>query len=333
MAIPNVTTTTPGSDNGGVDKTALFTKETKDLLIENYTASAVTAGDAIMHDSVFQDQGNRYYPVGDPTFEYQTNPGEALTAQDLLQSKVEVTVDNVFGANVISAPHIDNQSEIATAERARFARKVGDLKAKMHDVVVFGLMVQAGSMASPVTGNFGGSRILKANVRTDPDAFIDAVMSALARILERGMPYSDIRGYISPSIAKNVLWKNKDLFNRELGGVGSLLDGKIGQKVMGIPMIIAPYMPTTDMTTDANVIAFGLKDPAGDALVLDKYRADFSKVAAIFSTSDVVVELSNIPLSVKYDDLTINVAQATVVSWSNGYGVVNCAGSIVIAEP
>ena len=329
--LPTISTNNPGADNGGVDKRALLVKETKSMIIENTMARSVTEGH-IMIDTAVQASGAQWYSVGQFRLENQAGAGVALTPQDMTQSRITVEKDDPTGANLVTAPHFDQMSEIASAERSRFTRQISELKAKMQDVIVFGLAVKASTQAAPVTGNYGGKKITAANMTTDATVFMDGIMQALALIYERGMPFSDVRCFVSPKVARAVLWTNKDLINRDFDGNGSFANGQPTLRVMGIPVTVSAFLPTTDLTVDANAIAFGLVQPDGTTSLRTKYAADFSKVAAILMTSDVVARVDNRPFTVEYDTQPQNLTESITVSWSDGYGVVNAAGSIVLAN-
>lgn len=329
--LPDISVAQPGANNGGANKRELFQYESSAMIISNYQAAAVTDSH-ILKDQLSESQGKRTYHTGDYLLEYQASPGVSLTPQDSTQSYTLVSADNAFGANLVTSPWLDAQSEIASSERGRFVTKIGNLRAKLHDVVVFGLAVQAGSMASPVTGNQGGQVISAVGMTTTPAVFQDGVAQVLSTALQRGMPLADIRGFVSPEVARKVLWANKDLMNRDFDGIGSMAKGVDGMKIYGLPITVAPFLPTTNMTVTGNILAFGLGDPSGAPVLLTKYRADFSKVAAIFMTSDVVAQVTVQDVQVKYDELPQNLSVAVVVSWCNGYGVVNCAGAIILKE-
>lgn len=323
----------PGSNNGGVDNTELFKEKMLAGVITNtFAASTFEQGSRVKTVTLNKNDQFYQYHVGDIKAIYNP-PGVTVPAQNMKQSENKIGTDTPLAARIVHSVHINNLSEIADTQINRIGESYGAFRARLFDTICFGVLGQASEAPSPVDGNRGG-KVFTAEVDVmtaadGPAQFEKLMQEAVVYARKHNMPLGSLTMYVGPEVFRKLLLPNKDLRDTQIGGVGSVITGdNLGYKYMGIPIVFAPYLTNANLTDGPTIIANGLSDVNGAAILLSKYRYNFTKTLAFLATNTSLVKVVNQPLTVEQDKTIADLTEMVVVSESFGVGFVDPASVI-----
>lgn len=318
----NATPTRLGQDNGAGSTDALFRDIFTGEVLTAFNNTVVTMD---KHDVRQIANGNSatFYVTGKATGGYHT-PGAEVTGRDFKQSKFTISTDDILFSDHFVA-EID-ELKAAYEVRSEIARQQGDFLAQSFDKNVLRMGVKAARAGAPVEGQPGGAVVSAANMGTDSNVFVAGVFAARQTWMEKSVAWQGMSYlYLSPAM-DTLIAQNKDVLNKDWGGEGSYAQGAF-QMVAGIPKIVTNNLPKADLSSDSDITAAG-EDPA---LILAKYRADYSKTKGLLMQRDAVatVKLKDMVTEINYDPRRFG----TLITsrFAIGHGVKRSACAIELA--
>lgn len=154
--------------------------------------------------------------------------------------------------------------------RAEYSSQCGIALASAKDRNVLRCMLLASTAPETFSGaSPAGTVTTHASMKVDATVLAAGFFSAAQTMMENDIPEAHKRsGFIRPA-QYFILVANKDLLNKDWGGMGSYAAADLPQ-VAGIELVVTNHLPITDESADVNVLA--------------KYRGDWSKTAAVVTT-------------------------------------------------
>lgn len=319
----NATPTRLGQANGSGSVDALFRDIYTGEVLSAFNAKNVTM-DKHSVRNIANGNAATFYATGTVSGGYHQVGSEVLGGPTF-QNKLTITTDDTLysSAFIADIDELKNSYEV----RSEITKQQGEFLANAFDKNVLRTGVLAARSPSPVTGQPGGATITAANIDTDASAFVKAVFAARVSMEERNIDWkSDTFLYVRPAMY-SLLAQNKDLLNKDWGGEGSYAQGAF-QMIAGIPIISTTNLPSANLSNDAAITAAG-EDPA---LILAKYRGDFSKTVGLIMNKDAVgtVKLRDMLVESNYDPRRFG----TLITsrFILGHGVRRSAGAVELAK-
>lgn len=172
-------------------------------------------------------------------------PGADLDGQVIAGAEREIFVDDMLTASVWI--HKIDQLKTHFDFRSAYSRELAAAMARTFDTNLHQVAILAARASSTVTGGNGGTRIVSANSKTDPDAFVDALSAMQQAFDEKYIPEEDRYCVVSPALYQ-LLFKANKLINRDYDVGGSIKKGRVGE-IYGFEIVKSAHMPSTNVTT------------------------------------------------------------------------------------
>lgn len=282
---------------------ALGTGAADVLFRDIYTAEVLTALQTAcvtmerhLVRTITQGKSAKFPVTGIATYGYHV-PGNEITGRNIKHNEKTIVVDDILYSDVFVAQieELKNYFDV----RAPYSKAMGYALAKAWDENVFRCMLKAARSAGNIPGATPGGSVFKdADYKTDATKLAAGLFQAGVAFDEKGAGINESRnGFVKPA-QWALLVQAKDTINKLYGGEGSYARGDIAA-VGGIELIKTAHLPNQDLSDDTKITAANL-NPAN---ILEKYRGDYSKTAAIISTPDSVgtVKLMDLNTEINYD--------------------------------
>ncbi len=221
--------------------------------------------------------------IGRATAFYHT-AGQFIEGNPINHGQKIITVDDLLVAPV----EISNieEAQLHYDVRQPYSQELGRILANTYDANVARVIALSARATSPVTGRPGGSVITAANILTDAAVAEAALFRAAQTLDEKDVGSADRYSAWRP--AQFYLLAQRDrLVDTQLGASGSVAQGVV-DTVAGLPIMKTNHVPSANDTANTAIAA--------------KYRADYSKTAALVWTkmAAATVELVGISMEAEY---------------------------------
>lgn len=255
------------------DDDALFLKEFTGEVLTAYTTAVKTDGRHVQR-SLNSGKSAQFSAMWKNSARYHT-PGTEITGQNIKHDELVVEIDDLLisDAFVAEIDELKNHYDV----RAEYSSQCGIALAAAKDRNVLRCMLLATESGTSSTWNTAifsgaspaGTKTTNAAMKTDATVLAAGFFSAAQTLMENDIPEAHKRsGFIRPA-QYFILVANKDLLNKDWGGVGSFAAADLPQ-VAGIELVVTNHLPITDESADANVLA--------------KYRGTWTATAAVICT-------------------------------------------------
>jgi len=216
--------------------------------------------------------------------------GSFIAGQVIQHNEIEVLIDDQLISDVF-IPNVDEAKNHYDV-RSEYTKQCGIALANALDRNVLRCFLRAAdtslSGAALFTGlSPAGTAITNAAMKTDAVVLAAGIFTAAQVLDENDVPSDQPRfAFVRPA-QKYLLAANKDLLNKDWGGVGSYAKAEIPQ-VAGVEIVQTNQLPITDESADPNV--------------LSKYRGNWSTVAASVVTpwASATVKIQDISTEMDY---------------------------------
>lgn len=231
--------------------------------------------------------------IGRATAGYHT-PGNFIDATAINHAEKVITIDDLL----VAATFIANIDEAMNHYDVRqpYSQELGRILAQTYDTNVAHCMVLGARASSPLTGRAGGSVIDHEDMATDA-AVLEAALFASAQALdEKYVPESDRSAFFRPAQFYLLAQRDK-LINKELGGRGSIADGKL-ETVAGIELVKTNNVPSTNVNTGPSKYQGDFTDTVG--IVANKMAAGTVKLLDLSMESEYEIRRQGTFMVAKY---------------------------------
>lgn len=283
MAAPNATILNYGQINGSGALDANFLKLFGGEVWAAYQQDVVT--DARHYQrSITSGKSIQFPMTGKVTVGYHT-AGTMLVGQSSNNAEKVVVIDDLLVGDVFFDKLTEAKSHYEV--RSIYSSELGSELANNKDVNVLRCMILAARASNPVTGLDGGTQLTSATTlyKTSATDLAGGIFAAKQALVEKKVK-EEANAFMKPA-QYFLLAQNVNLINKDWGGAGSYSDGSI-VRIAGVPLVLTNNLPSAD-------------DSANGALPT-KYRADYTKTAAVVATrmAAVTVQLLGITFEQEY---------------------------------
>lgn len=279
----NATTANFGQVNGAGATDALFLKvyggevltafETANVTVGRHMIRNITSGKSASFPATWKVTGGYHVP------------GAELTGQAVNANEVAITIDDLLVSSVFLASIDEAKSHFEV--RGEYAKQAGIFLANKMDTNVLRTMILAARSAATVTGGFGGTELTSSGTlyKTSATDLAAGIYAAVQAMDEKDVPEQETKSVFVRPAQYFLLAQTGDLYHRDYNGAGSYSDGKI-LRIAGAELVKTNQLPNALESTG----------PA-------KYQGDFSKTAAVVTTSGAVgtVKLMDLASEMEYD--------------------------------
>ena len=283
MAAPHATILNFGQTNGAGAYDAHFLKLFGGEVWAAYQQDVVT--DSRHYQRNITNGKSVQFPMtGTVTVGYHT-AGTQLVGQSSNNAEKVIVIDDLLVGDVF----FDKLSEAKSHYEVRsiYSSELGSALANNKDENVLRCMVIAARSSNPVTGQDGGTELTSATTlyKTSATDLAAGIFAAKQSLVEKKVK-EEANAFMLPA-QYYLLAQNVNLINKDWGGAGSYSDGSI-IRIAGCPLVMTNNLPTAD-------------DSANTGLP-SKYRADFTKTAAVVATrmAAATVQLLGITFEQEY---------------------------------
>lgn len=220
-----------------------------------------------------------FYANGKTTIRYIANNLSAMTQGAMDFGKLTISPDDeLYADNVVSER--DERETPITDLATRIGTEQGEALKLHADKIGFLALAKAAGTSAILPDLQSGLEVTGPAVKTDVAAFIETVKTAVATRANQGIHLAKegAKIVVGPDLYY-TLCNNKDFIDRQLGGVGGFISGQI-ERLFGLYIIMSSNIPSADLSDNTAITAAG-ENPN---LILDKYRGDYSKLAALILT-------------------------------------------------
>lgn len=321
----NATPTRLGQDNNAGDAKALFYKLFTGEVLTAFDQENIMMGRHRVRN-ISGGKSASFANTGRAVGRYHT-PGTEILGQAIPNSETVITVDDLLISDVFIA-NIDeamNHFEV----RGEYSHQCGEALGRTFDKQVFRTALAAARAANKITGLPGGTTIaLSAGYAAASDLdkakeLAGAIFTAHKNFLNKTVRPNGAFVVVRPD-EYFLLVQNKELLNRDWGGVGSYGTADLPM-IAGLPVVMSTHLPSQNDGA-------GPSYSDGGDVIFSKYAGDYSKVKALIMTPEAcgTVKLMDLAVESEYDirrQGTLIVAKMAV-----GHGVLRpeCAQEIVI---
>jgi type 1 fimbria pilin len=225
--------------------------------------------------------------TGTVTASYHT-AGTEIVGQASNNNEKVIAVDDLLIAPVF----LDKLSEAKTHYDVRsiYTSEAGHKLAKAFDQNVLRCMVLAARSSAIVTGLNGGTVATSATTlyKTSATDLAAGIFLAMQTMDEKDVSETEPRWTWVKPAQYYLLAQSVNLINKDWGGEGAYADGKI-VRIAGSELVKTNNLPTADDSANVNIPT--------------KYRADFTKVAAVVTNRFAAgtVKLLDLNIEAEYD--------------------------------
>lgn len=242
------------------------------------------------------------FPVSGRTAARYHTPGNFIAGQKMNFNERVITIDDLlisdsFIANIDEAlSHYETRSEIAT--------QIGEALGQQFDRNVARVSITNALGTPNVPDLPGGTKVSASDAKTDGLVLRDSLFAVYEAMDEKYVPEMGRYVYLKPA-QYYLLNRTPEVLDRDIAGEGSIAQAKLGY-VAGFPVVKTNNLPMVDETADAGV--------------LEKYRGDFSNVAALAQHMSAVGTVKLLDMAVESEYQIERQGTLVVGKYALGHG-------------
>ena len=280
--------------------------DVRELFYKTFTGEVMTAFDqkTIMMDkhnvrNIESGKSVGFNHMGRARGRYHS-PGTEILGQKISHAETVITIDDLLIADTFISNLDDAMNHYEV--RAEYSSELGKALARTFDKQALRAAFNSARSANKITGMPGGSTLtLPAgftglSTLARAQALTEAIFKAHQNFVEKDVDLDGVFAVVSPA-DYFVLVQNKELLNRDWGGLGSYAMADLPM-VAGIPLVTCNHIPNQNDTVDGN----GEYIDRGD-IIHAKYAGDYSKARALVMTPKAIgtVRLLDVVVESEYD--------------------------------
>lgn len=271
------------------------------------------------------------FPVVGKTDAHYHVPGQELTGGSVKHAERVITIDDLLVsdkaiANIDEAKnHYDVRSiysaEIGKALARQMDRHVGQVavKAARSTATIAGAEGHGNGLVIPT--DFTGAPA-SADYFNDGKALAEALYKAAEKLAEKDVPVEECAIFVRPAQFYRLV-QNKDLLNKDWGGMGSYAMGDL-PVVAGMRVVMTNNLPSKNITTGPDA---GPDQGAGP-----KYAGDFTKTAALVLHPSAIGTVKLMDLAMEMEYSVRHQASLMVAKYAVGHGILRPEGAVEVAN-
>lgn len=238
-------------------------------------------------------------------------PGTEILGQNMQHNETIITVDDLLISDVFIADLYEAMNHYEV--RRDYSHQLGTALSRTFDKQTMRVAARAAREPNKITGLPGGTSLFLGGGYgglSDADkaiAMADALFNAHQTFLEHDVDPSDCFAIIRPDTYFRLV-RNKDLLNRDYGGLGSYAQADLPM-VAGIPLVVSNNLPNQDDGANTSTEVY-VPGNDGVSVVRDgidyistKYADDYTDLEAVIMKPEAIgtVMLIDLTLQSQYD--------------------------------
>ena len=247
----NATPSRLGIINGSGADDALFLKVFGGEVLTTFAETNVFLP-LTMVRTISSGKSAQFPVMGKNTAFYHT-PGAEINGNQIKHAERVINVDGLLVSPVFIAKIDEAKNHYDV--RSQYTRECGASLASQADKTIAQVLVNAARASSTITGNPGGSKLVKATYATNSDDLSNGIFSIAQTFDEKDVPEQDRYVAVRPAQYYLMVAGTKVL-NRDWGGAGSYMDGKV-LKVAGVSIVKSNHIPNSVVTGSAQAVYDG----------------------------------------------------------------------------
>ena len=247
----NATPSRLGMVNGSGADDALFLKVFGGEVLTTFADTNVFLP-LTMVRTISSGKSAQFPVMGKNTAFYHT-PGAEINGNQIKHAERVINVDGLLVSPVFIAKIDEAKNHYDV--RSQYTRECGASLASQADKTIAQVLVNAARASSIITGNPGGSKLVKASYATNSDDLSNGIFSIAQTFDEKDVPEQDRYVAVRPAQYYLMVAGTKVL-NRDWGGAGSYMDGKV-LKVAGVSIVKSNHIPNSVVTGSAQAVYDG----------------------------------------------------------------------------
>lgn len=247
----NATPSRLGMVNGSGADDALFLKVFGGEVLTTFADTNVFLP-LTMVRTITSGKSAQFPVMGKNTAFYHT-PGAEINGNQIKHAERVINVDGLLVSPVFIAKIDEAKNHYDV--RSQYTRECGASLASQADKTIAQVLVNAARASSIITGNPGGSKLVKASYATNSDDLSNGIFSIAQIFDEKDVPEQDRYVAVRPAQYYLMVAGTKVL-NRDWGGAGSYMDGKV-LKVAGVSIVKSNHIPNSVVTGSAQAVYDG----------------------------------------------------------------------------
>lgn len=287
------------NDTTAANQRDLFYKLFTGEVLSAYERKTIMAG-RTKQRNITHGKSAAFASTGYAYGQYHT-PGTEILGQRIKHAETVITIDDLLIADVFVA-NIDEAMNHYDV-RGEYTTQLGAALARTYDKQQLRIAIKAARTATADNTDHPGGEILElssgyaaATRANKAIELADMIFQAHQKFLEKDVPMDGVFCVLRPS-DYFMLVQNKDLLNKDWGGVGSYATAELPM-IAGIPLVLSNLLPSQNDTADGNGV---YKD--GLDVISSKYAGNYTKTRALIMTPDAVgtVNLMDLAIESEYD--------------------------------
>ena len=247
----NATPSRLGIINGSGADDALFLKVFGGEVLTTFAETNVFLP-LTMVRTISSGKSAQFPVLGKNTAFYHT-PGAEINGNQIKHAERVINVDGLLVSPVFIAKIDEAKNHYDV--RSQYTRECGASLASQADKTIAQVLVNTARASSTITGNPGGSKLVKATYATNSDDLSNGIFSIAQTFDEKDVPEQDRYVAVRPAQYYLMVAGTKVL-NRDWGGAGSYMDGKV-LKVAGVSIVKSNHIPNSVVTGSAQAVYDG----------------------------------------------------------------------------
>ena len=247
----NATPSRLGIINGSGADDALFLKVFGGEVLTTFAETNVFLP-LTMVRTISSGKSAQFPVMGKNTAFYHT-PGAEINGNQIKHAERVINVDGLLVSPVFIAKIDEAKNHYDV--RSQYTRECGASLASQADKTIAQVLVNTARASSTITGNPGGSKLVKATYATNSDDLSNGIFSIAQTFDEKDVPEQDRYVAVRPAQYYLMVAGTKVL-NRDWGGAGSYMDGKV-LKVAGVSIVKSNHIPNSVVTGSAQAVYDG----------------------------------------------------------------------------
>ncbi len=306
----NATPSRLGIVNGSGADDALFLKVFSGEVMTTFAETNVFL--PLTQVRTIQSGKSAQFPVlGKNTAFYHT-PGAEINGNQIKHAECNINVDGLLVSPVFIAKIDEAKSHYDV--RSQYTKECGASLANQADRTIAQVLVNCARAAATITGNPGGSKLVKATYTTNSDDLAGGIFSIAQVFDEKDVPEQDRYVAVRPAQYYLMVAGTKVL-NRDWGGAGSYMDGKV-LKVAGVSIVKSNHIPSTVITGSAQAV----------------YDGDFTKTVAVGFHKSAVGTVKLLDLQTEGEWDIRRQGTLIVAKYAMGHGILRPEGAVELAS-
>lgn len=252
------------------------------------------------------------FPVMGKNTAFYHTPGAEISGNQIKHAERVINVDGLLVSPVFIAKIDEAKNHYDV--RSQYTRECGSSLAIQADKTIAQVLVNAARASATITGNQGGSKLVKATYATNSDDLAGGIFSIAQTFDEKDVPEQDRYVAVRPAQYYLMVAGTKVL-NRDWGGNGSYMDGKV-LKVAGVGIVKSNHIPSTVVTGSAQAV----------------YDGDFTKTVAVGFHKSAVGTVKLLDLQTEGEWDIRRQGTLIVAKYAMGHGILRPEGAVELAS-